>query len=48
MSVENHYFTHQVDQIFLYIHEAKIIFQRLFSAKDLLLNSSRYLPKDDL
>ena len=45
MSVENiFFFTHQVDQFFVYIHEAKTIFQFFFT-NDLLVNSSRYLSE---
>ena len=42
------FFTYQVDQSFLYIHEAKTIFSNIYFTKDLLVNSSRYLSKDAL
>jgi hypothetical protein len=33
MSVENLFFTHQVDQFYLYIHEAKAVFLKIFNKR---------------
>ena len=33
MSVENLFFTHQVDQFYVYIHEAKAVFLKIFNKR---------------